>query len=499
MEILIDVPPFVHSLLEWMSAWLVYLSVGWNHVGNGVSIALKGMEQVLRLPRNAFLPIFAIVLLFWPILLSLIVALANAWAFIFWLLTSVVFGILQLIYVSYQFLMIACDIFGISILKTYSMLRNQLLYYLDRSSIRLRGKSRRRLWTQQTDQAPSYEEFLKIRIESKDPNQVLKTKHKKQHSDPALPPLHRSVSFSIEDSHRTELTRSRSFSGDIHKELDKIPQADPVVTEELGEKTTDLLVTTTQRLKEARLMAERRQSEEAASSLKYLLSGVVKRNHLNLDDHLIENARSVAESGQYGLTAQSRQLIRAYYEEVESGLDWIADSPLPDIEPDNKTTDSWLEQRPSELVDRINLVRKMKQNMGRTALMLSGGGAIAMYHLGVIRALIESKLYQDIKVISGTSGGSIGAAMCAIKTPEELYNYVCVSNVSTDYMRTVSCHLCCSGGTMNEFSLSYGHFAFFLNPFLGQHEDAKYQMVPSHHGHGFVLAKGKEWVAYNSR
>jgi hypothetical protein len=30
-----------------------------------------------------------------------------------------------------------------------------------------------------------------------------------------------------------------------------------------------------------------------------------------------------------------------------------------------------------------------------------------MYHLGVVRALIESKLYDDIKVISGTSGGSI--------------------------------------------------------------------------------------------
>ena len=35
-----------------------------------------------------------------------------------------------------------------------------------------------------------------------------------------------------------------------------------------------------------------------------------------------------------------------------------------------------------ELGERMNLVRKMKQNMGRTALMLSGGGAIAMYHLG---------------------------------------------------------------------------------------------------------------------
>ena len=49
------------------------------------------------------------------------------------------------------------------------------------------------------------------------------------------------------------------------------------------------------------------------------------------------------------------------------GLDWIADSPLPPAsEPDAGDMHN-------ELAERIMLVRKMKQNMGRTALMLSGG------------------------------------------------------------------------------------------------------------------------------
>jgi TAG lipase / steryl ester hydrolase / phospholipase A2 / LPA acyltransferase len=65
--------------------------------------------------------------------------------------------------------------------------------------------------------------------------------------------------------------------------------------------------------------------------------------------------------------------------------------------------------------------------------MFSGGGAQAMYHLGIIRALIESNHYDSIKVISGTSGGSIIAAMCAIKTTQEMYEQICVSHISTDY------------------------------------------------------------------
>lgn len=56
-----------------------------------------------------------------------------------------------------------------------------------------------------------------------------------------------------------------------------------------------------------------------------------------------------------------------------------------------------------------------------------------MYHLGVVRALIESKLYDDIAVVSGTSGGSIMAGMLAMRTSEELYDDVCIPTISTDY------------------------------------------------------------------
>ncbi|KAK3280244.1 hypothetical protein CYMTET_11915 [Cymbomonas tetramitiformis] len=75
------------------------------------------------------------------------------------------------------------------------------------------------------------------------------------------------------------------------------------------------------------------------------------------------------------------------------------------------------------------------KSLGSSALCLSGGGAIAMYHQGVILALLECGLYKDISVVSGTSGGSIMAAMCAMKTEQELRDEVIAPDVSTNYKR----------------------------------------------------------------
>ena len=68
-----------------------------------------------------------------------------------------------------------------------------------------------------------------------------------------------------------------------------------------------------------------------------------------------------------------------------------------------------------------------------SALCLSGGGAITMYHGGHILGLIEAGLYDAVRVVSGTSGGAIMAAMFGCKTRAELLRDVLVNTVSTDY------------------------------------------------------------------
>ena len=200
--------------------------------------------------------------------------------------------------------------------------------------------------------------------------------------------------------------------------------------QDLGASTTDLLLSTAARLKEERLKLRAGQD----SGLEFLLSGVVKRNHLGLERLLTSNARDVEVAGQYGLAAATRRAIAAYYDEVSRGLELLAEGDtrgLPgDASPARRAAAA------ARLRGRMLLFRKMKQNIGRTALMLSGGGAQAMYHLGTMRALIDTNLYHKIKVISGTSGGSIAAACCAMFTPEEIARDICQATVSTDLRLT---------------------------------------------------------------
>lgn len=65
---------------------------------------------------------------------------------------------------------------------------------------------------------------------------------------------------------------------------------------------------------------------------------------------------------------------------------------------------------------------------GCTALCLSGGGAIAMYHMGLVRELLAAGLLPS--VVSGSSGGTIVAALLACRTDEELPDFL-TDDVST--------------------------------------------------------------------
>jgi len=541
-----------------------------------------------------YLPLLLLISLFWPVLVTLVAASISASAWLFWLVVGAAFGILQLLFVLYNFVMICGDIGILTVLKTFAMLRSFIRYYTfkmsDAAGIHLKGSRRtkdgklrrRKDWREEVDRAKTFKEYCKIEIyepaanyssamtsgksttsktkfskktvsfdgyqnskhitqspspskKSKSPSEVEsppsplrkiksclhlnKNNNKSNQKDISSSNQKRLVSTRNTKSWKHSLRRnysSASLPSSTTDEKDDDEVSNPiwqrVVESDMG-MTGTMLLTTLSRLKEARLQAssagsdisnngekasgtthdkimllgdginhdsdddsissviseddgneiDNKQTTNASSarkhrtttidnsaSLKFLLAGIVKRNHLSLDDFLINDARSVAERGQHTLNKETREAIDRYGEEVEKCMDWMATGPVwlgglvgsgssgSNSNPSEGLTDpkEIMQRQRDELGKRLTLVKRMKQNMGRTALMLSGGGAQAMYHLGTIKALVESEIYEHIHVISGTSGGSITAAMCAIKSPEELLRDVCVPTVSTDYMLT---------------------------------------------------------------
>lgn len=65
------------------------------------------------------------------------------------------------------------------------------------------------------------------------------------------------------------------------------------------------------------------------------------------------------------------------------------------------------------LKERIELCASLRRVYGRSALLLSGGATLGMYHLGVLKTLFEQKLLP--RVFSGSSAGSLMASLVCCK------------------------------------------------------------------------------------
>ena len=81
-----------------------------------------------------------------------------------------------------------------------------------------------------------------------------------------------------------------------------------------------------------------------------------------------------------------------------------------------------LESSPGHLGVDVEIFREniedIRRYFGMTALCLSGGGALALAHFGVVKTLLEAGCLP--RIISGTSGGSIVAATVCLADDKEL-------------------------------------------------------------------------------
>ena len=110
----------------------------------------------------------------------------------------------------------------------------------------------------------------------------------------------------------------------------------------------------------------------------------------------------------------TKHLVEEFNEEVIRSLGYLCDD---------------VEYSDPEGAQVTKFYYHLTQSYGRCALCLSGGGSLTMYHMGTVKCLIEQGCMPT--VVSGTSGGSVVAAMCALHTDETLLKTYIRPDIST--------------------------------------------------------------------
>lgn len=108
-----------------------------------------------------------------------------------------------------------------------------------------------------------------------------------------------------------------------------------------------------------------------------------------------ENFRLYSETF-YG----TKNLIESYLVEVEASLQYVRETDKLSLD------------------QKRHFYRTVSKNFGKAALCLSGGASFGYYHVGVVKALLDSNLLP--KVVTGTSAGGLIAALTCTRTDDEL-------------------------------------------------------------------------------
>ncbi len=107
----------------------------------------------------------------------------------------------------------------------------------------------------------------------------------------------------------------------------------------------------------------------------------------------------------------TKRLIEQYINEIDDSLRFLAELECEEISTQEKL----------DFFYRANIC------YGRSALMLSGGGVLGFYHLGVVKALMAENLLP--RVISGSSAGSMIAGILGTHTDKELQHFFDTGNI----------------------------------------------------------------------
>ena len=107
----------------------------------------------------------------------------------------------------------------------------------------------------------------------------------------------------------------------------------------------------------------------------------------------------------------TKKLIEQYIDEIDDSLRFLAE----------------LDDDAIDVQEKLDFFYRANVCFGRSALMLSGGGVLGFYHLGVVKTLLDQGLLP--RVISGSSAGSLVAGVVGTHTEQELEHFYEPANV----------------------------------------------------------------------
>ena len=113
----------------------------------------------------------------------------------------------------------------------------------------------------------------------------------------------------------------------------------------------------------------------------------------------------------------TKRLINEYLDEVTAALNLLCDSDVQNLPPSRKR----------------RFFNRAARSFGRSALLLSGGASLGLFHIGVIEELMEQDLLPQ--VITGSSAGSVVGGFLATHTDEELKHALRPDEVKYHWIR----------------------------------------------------------------
>lgn len=129
----------------------------------------------------------------------------------------------------------------------------------------------------------------------------------------------------------------------------------------------------------------------------------VKRLLYHLRQGLHWNIANIGNPALYGHSlVGTKHLIHDYVTEVVGVLNFLADNDFDELPP----------------AEKLRFFHEVALSYGRSALLLSGGATLGLFHVGVVKALMLEDLVP--LVLSGSSAGSVVAGAVGTRSPEQV-------------------------------------------------------------------------------